>query len=372
MNIGIDASRAARAQRTGTENYSRHLINHLVAVAADWPRQHRFTLYFNEAPAPGLLPQGPGCQWRVMPWPRLWTHLRLSVEMRRHPPDVLFVPAHVLPLLHPRRSVVTVHDLGYRLFPEAYRPAELFYLRLSTWFSARWATHLLADSDATRQDLMRYLGVTADTITVIYPGVDESFAFPGDPQRLAQVRARYGLPQEYLLHLGTIKRRKNITRLLAAYRKLRGEGLKMPLVLAGRSDDLGALLPRGGQHELEGVIFTGFLAEEDVPALLQGALAMVIPSLFEGFGLPALEALASGTPVVAANTSSLPEVVGEAGVLVNPLSVDDIARGIAQVVGDAQLRAELRQRGLARAQLFTWERAARDALEVLERVGAST
>ena len=170
MHIGIDASRATRPQRTGTEAYSLHLIRGLLAL----DRENDYTLYFNQPPDPGLLPARPGCRLRVIPFPRLWTHLRLSAEMLRRPPDVLLVPAHVLPLVHPRRSLVTIHDLGYLHEPEAHRALDRLYLDLSNRYHARAAARLLAISQATRDDLIRQYGVAPERVTVTQLAADES------------------------------------------------------------------------------------------------------------------------------------------------------------------------------------------------------
>ena len=168
MLIGIDASRSVAQERTGTENYSLNLIRHLLALQGD----HRYRLYFNRPPTYNLQPfdqaqdKPTTCSLRIMPFPRLWTHLRLSWEMARRPPDLLFVPAHVLPIVHPRHSVVTVHDLGYLHYPEAHRLLDRIYLDLSTRYNAHAATHLIADSSATKRDLIERYGIGPDKITL--------------------------------------------------------------------------------------------------------------------------------------------------------------------------------------------------------------
>lgn len=316
--IGIDASRATAEHRTGTENYSLHLIRSLLAMGEE--RTLEFTLYFNHPPSNDLFSTSTCLQPRVMPFPRLWTHLRLSLEMARHPPDVLFVPAHVLPLVHPPRSVVTIHDLGYLYYPKAHRPLDWLYLYLSTVYNARSATHIIADSKATKHDLMERLGINPPKISVVYPAADPEFQPVVDADCLAAVKSRYGIDGDYLLFVGTLHPRKNVARLIEAYVKLK-ERDKIPrLVLAGKMGWLTKEALRPLEKAREGIILTGFVPEDDLPALLSGATAFVLPSLFEGFGLPVLEAMACGTPVVVANTSSLPEVVGDAGVLVDPLA----------------------------------------------------
>ncbi len=357
--IGIDASRMARTRRTGTEQYTARLLEALVRL----PTAHHLTLYFNRRPvAPLVWPAHVAV--REMPFPRLWTHLRLSWEMVRRPPDLLFVPAHVLPLVRPRRTVVTVHDLGYLYFPQAHPPLRRLELHLSTLWNVRVADRVIAVSRATKDDLVRRYHVSAERVRVVYHGVEERFRPTSDPA----IPSRYGLPPRYLLYLGALHPRKNLERLLEAYAGLPED--TPPLVLAG---------PRGWYFERisaaisslglgRRVLLPGYIADEDVPALLSAAVALVYPSLYEGFGLPALEAMACGTPVIVSGTSSLPEVVGEAGLLVDPLSVEGLRAAMARLLADERLRAELGRQGRRRAGLFTWECCARETLKVLEEV----
>lgn len=357
--IGIDASRMARVHRTGTEQYTARLLEALVRL----PTAHRLTLYFNQPPIP-MPAWPPHVTVREMPFPRFWTHLRLSWEMARRPPDLLFVPAHVLPLVRPRRTVVTIHDLGYLYFPQAHPPLRRLELHLSTLWNARVADRVIAVSRATKDDLVRRYRIPAERIRVVYHGVEERFRPTPDPA----VPARYGLPARYFLYLGAIHPRKNLERLLEAYAGLPKEA--PPLVLAGlrgwyfeRIFSAIAALGLGKR-----VLLPGYIADEDVPAVLSAALALVYPSLYEGFGLPALEAMACATPVIASATSSLPEVVGEAGLLVDPLSVEELRTAMARLLADDGLREELGRRGRERARSFTWERCAQETLEVLEEV----
>lgn len=370
MRIGIDASRAVVARRTGTERYSLELIRALLALR----RQHEYVLYFNQGPPPGLLPAGTGWQARVVPLPRLWTHLRLSAAVARDRPDVLFVPAHVLPPRHPPRTVVTVHDLGFRFFPRAHRPAALLYLELSTRWAAARATRLIAVSEQTARDLERLYRVPPERIRVVYEGVDPSFRPLREPGALAAVRQAHGIDERpYLLAVGTLQPRKNLVALPRALRLLLDGGARVQLVLAG---------PMGwGTSALEAeldrlalrphVRLLGYVPESDLVGLYSGALAYVQPSLYEGFGLTVLEAMACGAPVVAADTSSLPEVVGGAGLLVDPHRPAEIAAAAQRLLDSAYLRGELAAAGPRRAASFTWERCARETLAVLEAAGQS-
>ncbi len=355
--IGIDASRAFWAQRTGTEQYTLHLLEALLQLETS----HRFVLYCNWLPEP--VPSWLGrADIRAMPFPRFWTHGRLSWEMLRRPPDLLFVPAHVLPLIHPGRTAVTVHDLGYLFYPRAHTPLRRLELHLSTLWNVRVATRVIAVSRATRDDLVRCYRVAPERVRVVHHGVSPRFQPTQDPG----ARARYGLPERYLLYLGTLQPRKNLERLLAAYARL--PRTAPPLVLAGGRgwyfERIACAVSAYGLEER--VLFPGYIADADLPAVLSGAIALVYPSLYEGFGMPLLEAMACGTPVIASRASSLPEVVGEAGWLVDPLDSEALREALERILEDEGLREQLRARGLERARTFSWERCAWETLAVLE------
>lgn len=366
MLIGIDASRAATAHRTGTEWYSLRVIQGLLRLAE---ARHRVRLYSNGPLPPELFP---GAEARSIPFRRLWTHARLSAEMLLHRPDALFVPAHVLPLIHPRASVVTVHDLGYLYYPEAHRDADRRYLDWSTRWNAAQAAAVLADSEATKADLVRAYGARPEKIHVVYLGRDERISRVSNPLRLAEIRARYDLAQRYFLYMGTLQPRKNLERVVQAFEAICGrpELADMQLVLAGRKgwlyDSLFARVERAGLGER--IVFPGYIPEEDVPALLSAAAAFVFPSLYEGFGIPVLEAGGCGVPVITSNTSSLPEVAGDAALLVDPHDVDAVADAMYRVVTDPALAAELTRRGHENVKRFSWEKCARETLAVLESV----
>ncbi|MBK9711814.1 MAG: glycosyltransferase family 4 protein [Kouleothrix sp.] len=381
MQIGIDASRVAVAARTGTEHYTYELL----AALARRDRRSRYTLYCNQRPA-ALPPLGANFALRRIPFPRLWSHARLSAELLLRPPDTLFVPAHVLPLGAPlarrMRTVVTIHDMGYLHFPEAHTPAQRLYLRLSTAWSARAATRLIAISGATRDDLVRYAGARPEKIAVIHHGVSPRFRPVEDTAAIEEAMRRYGIAGAYLLYVGTVQPRKNLARLIEAFAQtlqiverrlqiddphLQSTICNLQLVIAGKRGWLTEAIERRAAElgVADRVVFAGYVADDDLPALLSGALAFVFPSLYEGFGMPVLEAMACGAPVLAANTSSLPEVAGGAALLVDPADTGAIADGLARLSADAGLRADLRARGRERAAAFTWDRCAEQTLRVL-------
>jgi glycosyltransferase involved in cell wall biosynthesis len=373
MHIGIDASRISVTHRTGTERYSYELL----AALAQIDRSNNYTLYCNGLPAV-LPPLRPNFRLRVIPAPRLWTHTRLALEMRQHPPDVLFVPSHVLPLLRPPQSVVTIHDLGYLAFPAAHTPARRLELHLTTLWSALAARRIIAISQATRADLVQRYAITPDKISVVHHGLSPRFQPVTDRAVIAAACERYHIGRignisvPYLLYVGTIQPRKNLTRLIDAFAQVVQAGTigvlrPLQLVIAGKRGWLMEQIEqRAAQHGIgERVRFTGYVDDDDLPALLSGALAFVFPSLYEGFGMPVLEAMACGTPVLTAATSSLPEVAGDAALLVDPRDRRAIADALMRLVDDAALRERLRSRGLEQAARFTWERCAVETLRVL-------
>ncbi len=356
MRIAIDASRTTAARVTGTERYALEAIRALIRLNTS----HEITLYFRDAPPPDQFPPSAQVMQRVIPFRRAWTHLRFAAALTADRPDIAWVPAHTLPLLFPGRAAVTVHDLGYKLFPEAHPLRQRRYLDWTTAHSARRAAVVFADSHATARDLTHFYGTPEAKIRVVYPGVDAPPV--GDIQA---VRARYRLPERYFLFLGTLQPRKNIERIARAYAQWRAthSGEDVGLVLAGAQ---GWLFDPAWTAGVEGITLTGYVDDTDRGALYAGALALVFPSLYEGFGFPAVEAMSCGTPVLASSTSSLPELVGDAGLLVDPLNTDEIANGMAQLSDDLTIRQQFAERGRAQAAQFTWEAAARGILAGLE------
>ncbi|MBI5876582.1 MAG: glycosyltransferase family 4 protein [Chloroflexi bacterium] len=361
MLIGIDASRAARAQRTGTENYALQVIRRMTADDG----VHRWRLYLQAPPPPGLFPAR--AETRVIGVPRLWTHIGLGWETWRRPPDALFVPAHVLPIAHPRCTVVTIHDLGHRYFPEAHTPAQRAYLEWSTRRAVRHATRLIAVSAATRDDLVRLYGADAQRIRVVHHGVDA----PSDAAPTAPLpRFDPPLAPRWLVAVGTVQPRKNYARLIEAFAAFSRPREELSLVIIGRPGWNAE--PIIAQARAAGVIVTGHIPDDARDALVRGAAAYVLPSLYEGFGMPILEAQALGVPVVTSSTSSCPEAAGDGALLVDPLDVRAIAAAMHRVLDDDTLRQSLIARGRANAARFTWERCAAATLSVLEEAATAT
>ncbi len=303
-----------------------------------------------------------GRNFRMVPEPAptysLAEQIRIPISLWREGVRLVHEPHYVLPPAIRCRSVVTIHDCIHLLFPQ-YLPGRLAYVyaKGSMWSATRKADRILTVSEASKRDILRFFDVPPDKVSVIHNGIDERFLGAADTKRMDLVRQRYQLDHPFILYVGNIKPHKNIERLIDAFGRARGGGPEnLKLIIIG--DELSkypALRQAVHRHRLDKYVrFLGFQPHETLAAFYRLARAFVFPSLYEGFGLPPLEAMACGTPVVTSNVSSLPEIAGGAALLVDPHDTDAIAEGIRRAVNDEALRADLIARGLARAREFSW------------------
>jgi len=378
MHIGIDAHAIGR-QQGGNETYIRGLIRALAEVDG----QNRYTIYLADAQAAeewreGFARQFPNFNVRLLPPPApvIKVPLILSYELRRHPVDLLHVQ-YTAPPFCPAPVIATIHDLAFEHMPETFTRRGSFQLKLTVRRTARRAVRIATVSEYSRQDILRTYKLPAEKIAVTYNGVEPHFIpqteFPEEADEICQ---RLGIKRDFLLAVGSLQPRKNLVRLIRAYARLRNENpdFKSQLVIVGRklwlADEIFAEVRN--HHWAEDVILTGYLADQDLPRLYRAALAFVYPSLFEGFGLPPLEAMACGTPVLTSNVSSLPEVTGEAALLVDPKNEAELAAALLQICRNQTLRARLREQGIKQAGKFTWRAAAEKTLQLYrEAVGQS-
>ncbi len=376
MRIVMDYTSAAR-QGGGIGRYARELIGAILAA----PAPHRYTLFAavgglgerwarEQARLRALAPAS--VAFRTLPltddWlARLWQRARLPLpaEWLTGPADLFYSPDFVLPPLQRRtRALLTVHDLSFLRTPETFPPALRRYLEQAVPRSVARADLILADSEATRRDLLELLAVPPERVAVLLSGVSPHFTPQPEPGERERLHRQYGVElQPYVLAVGTVQPRKNYARLMEALDPLVAAH-PLQLVIVGRPAWLAEPILAAAAAR-PWVKLLGFVADADLPALYRQAALLAFPSLYEGFGIPPLEAMACGTPVVASTTSSVPEVVGDAGMLLDPLDGPAWSAAIARLLDDAELCAELRRRGLARVQQFTWERAARQWLQTV-------
>lgn len=369
MRIAIDAHSVGTGLG-GNESYATNLIEALAGIDST----NQYTLYVTRDEAVAKFKN----RWsnfavrQTRPHtPLIRIPLTLSAELRKSPVDVLHVQ-FTAPPFAPCPVVVSIHDLSFEHLPETFKRRSRAQLRLTVRRSARKATQILALSEHARADIISTYGISPDIVTAIPIAAADRFGPVVDERDLQRVRHTYGIAGDYILSVGSIQPRKNLGRLVAAYARLRrtNENLKLPkLVIVGKrawlyGETLRAIKESGVS---DSVILTGYVPEADLPALYSGALCFVYPSYFEGFGLPPLEAMKCGAPVLAGNRTSLSEVVGDAGLLVDPLDTDAIASGIARLVENPDFRNELSVKGLKRSQLFKWENTAKRTLEVYKR-----
>jgi len=352
--VGIDGTPAVRDVATGTEVYARSIIESLAASKAD----RTVRVYANASDAPPWLPAS--VEWRGIPFPRGWTHWRLRQALRRERPDVTFIPSHVLPFALGLKSVVTIHDVGHRREPRSYSRRARWYLEATTRYAARRANRLIAVSRATADDLVRFYHVPGGRVVVVHSGVDPRMR-PQDPARVADVIRRLGIASPYFLYVGRNHPRKNLSMLRRAFDEARRRGLRANLVLAGPD--------HGGEPSAEVVTTLPYIPANELPALYAGAVALTLPSRFEGFGFPALEAMRCGTAVIASTAGALPEIVGTAGILLSPDDTGAWSQAMLELAGDPALQQRLIAAGTARSAEFTWDTTAVKTWRVLDAVG---
>ena len=374
MRIAIDAH-SVGARLAGNESYATNLIEALAQIDS----VNEYTLYVTTAEARDRFEhRWPNfrVQKTVPHTPLVRIPLVLTAELRKHPVDVLHVQ-FTAPPFSPCPVVVRVHDLSFEHLPQTFNRRSRTQLRLTVRHSVRRAARILTLSEHSRLDVIETYGIAPERVDAIPIAAPSYFGPVADESELQRVRHIYGIKGDYILYVGSIQPRKNLPRLVKAYAGLRKklQAGKLPkLVLVGKCawlyDETLRALQEAAMND--SVILTGYVPESDLPALYSGSVCFVYPSYFEGFGLPPLEAMKCGAPAIVGNRTSLPEVVGDAAILIDPFDVDAIAAAIERLVNDSTLRDLLRVKGLARASLFDWQETAQRTLEVYNQVGRAT
>jgi glycosyltransferase involved in cell wall biosynthesis len=375
MRIGIDA-RTLSGRNTGDRTYWRGLIGGLVSVDTE----NEYVLYLKK-PLEGTPPLvGPNFRWRTLPEPQndaLWMLKAFPKALKEDGIGVAHTQYNVPLLGAPCPVVTTVHDVTFALFPELFLPRDRWILNTLIPWSLRRASRVIADSESTRRDILRLYGrhVPSEKVRTILLATDPMFHLPSDGQESAREMANENfnlsdLP--YVLAVGVLQPRKNLGLLLEAFARVKNGAVSLPhrLIIVGKrgwkNEELDRHLAALPETVREDIVFPGYVADEDLPGLYGGADALCYPSLYEGFGLPPLEALACGCPVLCSQTSSLPEVVGDAGILLPPDDVSAWADALRRVLTDNAARDRLRSLGPAHAAQFSWARTAHETLRVYQ------
>jgi len=376
--IGINAQLLAGQEnyrRAGVSRYIENLLSHFMREDSEVD----YTVFLGDRSTLESMPEWDptrNCRPRRSrlpthnPWVRIfWEQCLQPPQLRTRGIHLLHSPVNIQPLVLPCKGVVTMMDLSFMVFPESFRTFQRGYQRLFTRLSARRATHLIAISRSTARDLTRFFGVDPAKVSVTLPGVEARYK-PLEEPCVSAFRRRHNLPDRFLLCVGTLEPRKNLSTLIRAFAAFRQGHAGVKLVLAGGKgwlyQPIFALVEELGLQN--DVILPGYIPEDALPLWYNAAEVFVYPSLYEGFGLPPLEAMACGTAVIASNASSLPEVVGDAGLLATPEDVEEWCAALSQLTQNSDLRAFLAQRGLVRSKEFTWTRMAQQTIQVYQNV----
>jgi len=363
MLIGIDGNEANVERKVGIGEYAFAL---LVEFAKYKKQDRRFEIYLKSEPREELPNERDGWRYRVIGPRKLWTQFGLPIDLYQHRPrpDVFFTPTHYAPRFSPVPTVISVMDLSYIHFPEMFREQDLYQLNNWTAYSARNAKKILTISESSKNDIIKEYDLPQGRVVVIYPGIKAKKTMPNSKI----LKEKYGIDSDFVLFVGTLQPRKNVERLIEAFSKIKDK--KTTLVLVGKRGWLyEEILSAPKKFNVEDrVKFLDFVPDEDLPVLYGGAQCFVLPSLYEGFGLPVLEAMQYGCPVITSNVSSLPEAGGNAALYVDPKNVDDITEKIDELLSNEKLRKELILKGTKQVKKFSWEKAARETLSVLEEV----
>ena len=380
MRIAIDGYEANVVQRLGSSQVAFELLKNLEKI----DKKNEYIIFLQNAPLDDLPKERMGWQYKILKPSKLWTRIALPLALytTKKKPDLIFSPTHYIPRFSPVKRVVTIFDLSFLHFPEMFERGDLYKLKNWTKYSAQTSDHIITISNFSKLDIVKQYFVSKNKITVSYPGFNsEVYKVIKDIKKISAAQKKYKTGQNYIIYIGTIQPRKNLVRLIEAFAKLAEEKFgelrdQLKLVIVGKTTGPGKsgwmyedILQRPKQLQIEDkVIFTGFVPTEDLVFLLNGSRAFVLPSLWEGFGIPVVDAMACGVPVVVSNISSLPEVVGDAGLLFDPYSKDQIEQAIRMILTDKKLANKLINLCLERSKKFSWEKMAKDVLKVFKGV----
>jgi glycosyltransferase involved in cell wall biosynthesis len=368
MRIAIDAH-SVGTQLAGNVTY----ITNMIESLAEIDQTNEYTLYVTRPEAYEMY----SGRWPNFKVRKIILHenrlarilFSFNVQLRTNPADIFFVQ-FTAPPFTPCKIVSSIHDLSFEHLPDTFKWVSRTQMRTTIRWTARHSEHIVTCSEYSRQDIIRTYEIKPEKVTFIPLAAPASFKRVTDTLELERIRRKYELPADFILGVGSVQPRKNLVRLIAAYSSVAQKRDVPPLILVGKKAWLFEETVRAAaEYAVEDKVrFTGFVPDEDLPALYTLSTFFVYPSFFEGFGIPPLEAMQCGSPVIAGDRTSLPEVVGDAGMLVDPFDVASIVDALERLISDAQLREELRIKGFERAKLFSWKRSANETLGIFEKV----
>mgnify|MGYP001557917619 CR=1 FL=1 len=373
MLIGIDGNEANIERRVGVNVYAYELLRNIYELQGEWEARHRLVVYLNQPPFEDLPKENDRFKYNVIPGKGLWIikNLMPSLFLARDRPDVFFTPSHYVPPLAPMPRVCSIMDLGYLEFPAQFKKYDYWQLKYWSAWSISVSKKIIAISESTKRDILKQYPLARDKVVITYLGYDREHF--NARVSISQVKDsnKYSIGLPYILFLSTLKPSKNIENLLVAWKLISNRFPRTLLVISGKKGWLyEAIFRKLKSLGIEKrVVFTDFVPEEDKPALISGAKLFVLPSYWEGFGLDVLNAMACGVPVVVSDRGSLPEVAGNAGIVVDPKDPQSIARGIAKVLSMPGAEYNnLVKKGFSQVSRFSWEDTARKTIKILEEI----
>lgn len=366
MRIAIDA-RFALGPSTGVTNY----LNNLLANLIDIDSQNEYVLYIHRKDIDNKIPEHPRFRKKIINAPSLlWKNVFLPIDIRREKIDIFHSPAYTIPITPVGKIIVTIHDVMHMVNPQWFTRKELFFIKYPFKFAAKRATKIIAVSETTKHDIMKFYGIPESKITVTLEAANGIYKPIRNGEKLSLVRKKYGIDGKFILYVGVLFKRRNISGLLEAFATLKKNNqIRHKLVIVGLDKghfDLSGLINALGLKRE--VIYTGHVPNEEMPLLYNAAEIFVYPSFYEGFGLPVLEAMACGTPVITSNSSSLAEIAQDAALLINPYNVEQLNQAMLDLLSNENLRQHLSRSGVVRAQSFNWQRMAEQTLSIYKEV----
>ncbi len=366
MIIGIDGNEANVSEKVGIGEYAYELLKQFQKINT---QSIKFEVYLKIPPRSEMPPPTSNFRYKIITPRKMWTQFTLPISLfLGKKPDVFFTPSHYAPRFSPVPTVISVMDLSFIRFPDLFAKKDLYQLKNWTSYSVKNAKKVLTISEFSKNDIINEYKKEKNDVIVTYPGIKPNLDLKRK-ENMNDLSKKFGINKEYILFVGTLQPRKNIERLIEVFSKIDKD---MLLIIVGKKgwlyEDILKAPEKFGVSDK--VKFLDFVEDSELPLLYKNALCFVLPSLYEGFGLPVLEAMKNGCPVITSNVSSLPEAGGDAAMYFNPEDSEDIAKAIKKVVNDKNLREEMVKKGFLQVKKFSWEKTAKQTLKVLEEVAS--